>query len=141
MLLGVSYLLFGIGGLAFSQAALAAGGPNSVFVTAVEISQSGQSEHTESIAQKQCQAFRLKPAQVKQFFRKAKMVDARVHVHERYSPCFAKGTVTWTDGHNGTWQIHSGGTGVVNTDDGRSLVLQCTTCKWFDPFAGGYGLR
>lgn len=110
-------------------------------VKAVTIMQHGLSEHGDDYARKLCKAFNPRIAQVRKFLRQAKEVDSRIHTHDRYSPCYATGKVEFSNGSKGEWQIHSGRTGILKTADGQAVVLYCKTCRWKDPFAGGYDVK
>lgn len=110
-------------------------------VKAVTIMQHGLSEHDDDRARKLCKAFNPRIAQVRKFLQQAKEVDSRVHTHDRYSPCYATGKVEFSDGSEGEWQIHSGRTGILKIARGEAVVLYCKTCRWKDPFAGGYDVK
>jgi hypothetical protein len=104
---------------------------------AVAIERTGLSEHDDEYSVALCKRFRPTTAQVRKFLEHARDVETHVHTHDRYSPCYATGTVEFAGGLKGRWQIHSGQTGVLRTDDKRAATLLCLTCRWVDPFAGG----
>lgn len=87
-----------------------------------------------------CRAFRPTAAQVRQYFSRAYPVPAKLGAHDRYSPCHAKGTVTFSDNTRGTWKLSSGGAATLFWDTGDVVSLFYGKYKWHDPFAGMYGL-
>jgi len=110
-------------------------------IKTVAIIESGRSEHADDYAVGLCKHFEPTTTQVRTFIEQAREVNSRVHTHERYSPCYASGTVEFEDGTTGTWRIHSGRTGILRVDPQPALTLQCRRCRWTDPFAGGYTSR
>jgi hypothetical protein len=103
-------------------------------VASFEIAQAGLSEHTDEASVQACMAFQPPPAEVKKFLEHASKVRSRVHTHDHYSPCYAKGTVALTNGKKGDWQIHSGGTGIIRIGSQGAAVFRCRDCQWDDPF-------
>lgn len=110
-------------------------------VKAIVITESGRSEHSDDYAVALCKRFEPSAAQVRMFIEQAREVDSRVHTHERYSPCFASGTVEFENGMSGAWRIHSGRTGTLRVGPSEGMTLQCRSCRWSDPFEGGYASR
>jgi hypothetical protein len=108
-------------------------------IKSIFITESGKSEHSDDYARALCKRFEPTTAQLRTFIEKAHEVHSRVHTHQRYSPCYASGTVEFDDGTTATWQIHSGRTGVLRMDHGPAMTLQCSRCRWTDPFQGGDG--
>lgn len=107
----------------------------------VSVEQTGQSEHGDEYSARLCRDFLLTQAQVRRFFEGARVVEAKVYTDSRYSPCYATGSVEFAGGSRGTWQIHSGKAGVLTLDDGAAFILYCPSCRWKDPFRGGYSIR
>jgi hypothetical protein len=63
-------------------------------------------------------------------------------MHDHYSPCYAIGTVTFSDRSSGDWVIYSGGTASLTWSLGQDKVnLFYEPNQWHDPFAGMYGLE
>lgn len=109
-------------------------------VKAVAVVQTGLSEHSDDYAVNLCRGFQPTATQVHRFLERARKVDSIVYTHKRYSPCYATGTVEFVDGVKGDWQIHSGRAALLHTSDGQSAILFCRTCRWADPFEGGYSV-
>jgi hypothetical protein len=107
-------------------------------IKSFSISESGKSEHSDDYAAALCKRFEPTPAQLRMFIEQGQQVESRVHTHDRYSPCYASGTVDFDDGTTATWHIHSGRTGVLRMDHGPAMTLQCSRCRWTDPFKGAY---
>jgi hypothetical protein len=78
--------------------------------------------------------------QVRQYFNKAYPVPASLGAHDRYSPCYATGTIKFSDGNEGKWKIASGGTGTLFWNNGDAVTLFYRGYKWRDPFSCMYGL-
>ena len=110
-------------------------------IKTIAVTESGRSEHTDDYATGLCKRFEPTSAQIRMFIEQAREVDSRVHTHDRYSPCYASGTVEFEDGTTGTWRIHSGRTGILRMGQGPAMTLQCRRCRWPDPFEGGYTSR
>jgi hypothetical protein len=91
-----------------------------------------------------CKLFRPTVKQVALFFSKAYPVPLVVRNHERYSPCYATGTIRFGGRYSGysfgTWTLYSSGTASVNWAFGGGFDAYHMPNKWYDPLAGGYGL-
>ncbi len=59
---------------------------------------------------------------------------------ERYSPCYAVGTLAFSDGHFGTWTLYSSGTAILSFNRGDVVNLYFQKNRWRDPYACTYGL-
>lgn len=59
-------------------------------------------------------------------------------VHERYSPCYATGSIEFSNNTRGKWKISSSGGGVLRWDTGDVVALFDNYYKWADPFEGTY---
>jgi hypothetical protein len=89
-----------------------------------------------------CKGFRPTVPQIKRFFLRAYPVESYMITTERYSPCYAGGTITFSDNSQGDWWLYSGGTATIHWNGGDSVdLLYKRRNGWRDPFAGGYGLR
>lgn len=109
-------------------------------VERVTLQQAGLSEYTDDdMAMQACKRFQPSTRQIRRFLAHAVEVESRVYTHERYSPCYATGTVDFANGTKAQWQIHSGCTGILKTQTGKTIILYGKTCRWGDPFAGTYG--
>lgn len=89
-----------------------------------------------------CRKFRPSAGQIKIFFSRAYPVEQRYIMHDHYSPCYARGTVLFTDGSGGEWILYSGGTASLVWRLGQDKVnLFYGRNKWHDPFACTYGME
>lgn len=92
-----------------------------------------------------CKIFRPTVAQVKRYFSKAYPVEGYVQNIDRYSPCYATGTVVFADISTGRvdmgkFQLRSSGTATIWWNRGGSVNLLYKDNQWGDPLACGYGL-
>jgi hypothetical protein len=87
-----------------------------------------------------CKDFRPTLKQVRNYFNKAYHVDGYTITTERYSPCAAIGTLTYSDGSFGEWTLYSGGTSSFTFNRGNQVYLFYKNYKWNDPTACSYGL-
>jgi len=86
-----------------------------------------------------CKKFNPTARQVKEFFTKAYIVPNRFVVHDRFSPCYASGTLEFSDYGKVNWSITSGGAGGISWYEGEGVYLYYRSYKWFDPMACTYG--
>jgi len=87
-----------------------------------------------------CKTFKPTVSQVKRYFSKAYPIESRILTHERYSPCFANGEVSFSDNTSGRFRLYSGGTATLFWLGGNTVDLLYKGNKWHDPFACAYGL-
>lgn len=88
-----------------------------------------------------CKGFKPTERQIKRYFLRAYPVEGYVITTERYSPCYAKGWIRFSDRNMGEWWLYSGGTATIQWNRGGSVnLLYKQGNGWRDPFAGGYGL-
>ncbi|MEJ8812222.1 hypothetical protein WKW77_14155 [Variovorax ureilyticus] len=109
-------------------------------VIAVQISEAGKSEDEGAWETRECEAFRPTKDEVKRFFLKAYPVPEKMGLHDRYSPCYAKGSIEFSDNTRGRWKIRSSGIGVLVFDTGDRVNMFYRDYRWKDPFACSYGL-
>jgi hypothetical protein len=96
---------------------------------------------SEPEAEEMCRGFMPTVPQIKRYFLRAYPVEGHVITTERYSPCYAKGKIRFSDNSRGDWWLYSGGTATITWNRGGSVDLLNTQGNgWRDPFAGGYGL-
>ena len=126
--------------LSLPDAALAEKRIKPRIIEKVLIRESGRSEYTTDRDVAACEGFRLRPSDVKAFFLRSHPVPAKFSLHERYSPCYARGFVEFSDNTRGEWKISSGGTGVLTWDTGEVVHLFYRDYTWRDPFSCMYGL-
>lgn len=92
-------------------------------------------------AAEMCKGFRPTARQIKGYFLRAYPVEGYFVTHERYSPCYAKGFIRFSDRSMGDWWLYSGGTATIKWNRGGSVDLMSKQGNgWRDPFAWGYGL-
>lgn len=104
----------------------------------LEIGERGMSRD-EAVAE-DCKKFRPTISQLKRFFSKAYPVESYVLTHERYSPCYARGTLKFNDGSSGTWKLSSSGVATFVFTRGDVVIFLYKPNSWNDPFSGTYGL-
>lgn len=100
---------------------------------------SGLSKDTSSIvAMNNCRSFRPTLDQVRAYFSKAYPVDRYWSAQTYYSPCYAEGTIEFSDGNRGTWILKSSGIGGIDWEQSGSVTLFHGKNPWYDPFEGMY---
>lgn len=113
-------------------------------VRSVVINQTGMVQGTKDgedpMLIRECGRFKPTPAQVRAYFSKAYPVPGFVLNHDRYSPCYATGTVEFADGFGGEWILYSSGSAGLEWAGGGGVYLLYKRNKWHDPFACTYGL-
>ncbi|MET1536273.1 hypothetical protein, partial [Burkholderia sola] len=87
-----------------------------------------------------CIKFRPTVKQVRNFFSRAYPVEGYMFSHERYSPCYASGTLKFDGGSSGRWDLSSSGVATFIFTRGDAVTLYYKNNKWHDPFACTYGL-
>lgn len=92
-----------------------------------------------------CKVFRPTVDQIKRYFSKAYPVERHVLTTERYSPCYATGTVAFTDNKTGgvttgKFRLYSSGTATLWWSQGSYVDLLHKGNQWSDPLACTYGL-
>jgi hypothetical protein len=110
-------------------------------ITQVIIEAVGQSDIHADPPSQGCKQFRPTENQIRQYFSKAYPVPAKVGAQMRYSPCYARGKIAFSDTTRGAWKISSGGAATLSWDTGDVVTLFYNGYGWFDPFAGMYGLQ
>lgn len=121
-------------------ALVAAGHGHARTVKSVEIDNAGMDNSGEEAAARACAKFRPTKAEVTRFFNRAYPVETRFLVHDRYSSCYAEGSVKFSDGHAGKWILYSSGTAVLTFTMGDVVNLFYKHNRWHDPYACTYGL-
>jgi len=107
-------------------------------VKAIEIIESGRSREGDAVDV--CRKFRLTVEQVRNFFSRAYPVEGYMFSHERYSSCYASGTLKFDDGSSGKWDLSSSGVATFIFTRGDAVTLYYKNNNWHDPFACTYGL-
>ena len=85
-----------------------------------------------------CQGFVPTPKQVATYFLQAYPIPSPVAMNRYYSPCFARGKVTFSDGYSAKWTLSSSGAAVLNWDEGGDTYLLYRPSPWRDPFGSRY---
>ncbi|MDF0605764.1 hypothetical protein HZU77_008875 [Neisseriaceae bacterium TC5R-5] len=85
-----------------------------------------------------CKQFKPTLKQVRNYFTKAYTVPGKLMVHDRYAPCYATGSIKYSDGFQGKWRLYSSGTAWLEWLDGGKIYLLYKKNKWLDPTAGMY---
>ncbi len=86
-----------------------------------------------------CKSFKPTTLQVKRFFNRAHPVPDQFVYKDRYTPCYAEGTIEFGDGNSGKWRIYSSGAATLEFDLGGAVSLFYKDRKWLDPTACTYG--
>jgi hypothetical protein len=97
-------------------------------------------DRSSGAGQEDCGQYRLTTMLVKSYFKKARSIES-AHDYQ-WSGCKATGTVEFTNGDHGTWQINSSRLGFLTLSDGRSFAFFCrdTDCK-DEPYANWRGIN
>ena len=107
-------------------------------IKSVKIDESGivrpESDQKDQVLIDWCRAFRPTVPQVRRYFANAVPVPSVVTSHDRYSPCAAKGTVTFKDGFRADWILYSDGSARIDWEAGGHVYLLYKDNKWHDPF-------
>ena len=104
----------------------------------IEILESGKSREADAL--EVCKRFRPTVKQIRNFFTRAYPVEGYMFSHERYSSCYAAGTLKFDDGSSGKWDLSSSGVATFIFTRGDAVTLFYKNNKWYDPFACTYGL-
>lgn len=107
-------------------------------VTDVRIGETGKSEDESEHIRESCRDFKITVDEVKAFFSDAYPVPLKLIVHDRYSPCYAKGFIEFSNDTRGEWKIYSSGGGTLLWDTGDSVTLYYNNYTWTDPFTETY---
>ena len=130
----VGVFLFGILSMSMGMASARS-------VSEVKIAVTGRSEYTDEHATAECKAFQPTIKQVKAYFERAYPVPPRFTMDTYYSPCYAEGTVEFSDGSRGEWRLHSSGAaGMDWLGSSGGVQLLYRKNAWRDP-EGGYDIH
>ena len=110
-------------------------------VKSLEIEAVGQ--HDENLkneaAERACKRFKPTKNQLIRFFNRAYPVEADKILHERYSNCYAYGSLRFSDDSFGAWVMYSSGVARFTFNKGDVVYLFYKNNKWHDPNACTYG--
>lgn len=104
----------------------------------IKINETGKSEDATENVKSGCRTFVITEVDVRSFFSKSYPVPLKFNVHDRYSPCYAKGKVKFSDNTQGEWKISSSGGGTLLWDTGVVATLFYDDYQWTDPFEDTY---
>ena len=107
-------------------------------IVEVKVNETGKSEDESINVRDGCRAFKITEKDVREFFSQAYPVPLNFNVHERYSPCYAKGIIEFSNNTRGKWKISSSGGGTLLWDTGDIATLFYNDYKWIDPFEDTY---
>ncbi|WP_261640547.1 hypothetical protein [Erwinia mallotivora] len=107
-------------------------------VVEIKINETGESDDESINVIEGCRAFKITKEDVKEYFSKSYPVPLNFNIHERYSPCYAKGFIEFSDNTRGKWKISSSGGATLVWDTGDAATLFYNDYKWTDPFEGTY---
>ena len=114
---------------------------NSRTIGKIQILQTGiNATPNEAQLTKDCKLFKPAVNQIRNYFTKAYIVPHRFGLHERYAPCYAIGTLEFSDFGKVSWTLTSAGVGSIKWDEGEIVDLYYRGYKWVDPTACSYGL-
>ena len=85
-----------------------------------------------------CKKFRPTKSQVIRFFNKAYPVEAAIR-NDRYTTCYAEGSLTFSDNYSGRWILFSSGVARFTFLGEDVVYLFYKNNGWHDPFACTYG--
>lgn len=81
-----------------------------------------------------CSAFKLSKKQVRRYLSRAKRAnESDAHHTLDWSPCYASGTLKFSNGKVAHWSINQLRTGALVVEDKEKIFLYCPTCD-FKPF-------
>lgn len=92
-------------------------------ITEVKINETGKSKDGSGNVKNGWLAFKITEKDVRGFFSEAYPVPLNFNIHERYSPCYAKGTIEFSNNTRGKWKISSIGGGALRWDTGDVVTL------------------
>ena len=107
-------------------------------IVEIKINETGNSDDESINVIDGCRAFKITEKDVREYFSKSYPVPLNFNIHERYSPCYAKGFIEFSDNTRGKWKISSSGGATLLWDTGDVATLFYNNYKWTDPFEGTY---
>lgn len=92
-------------------------------IVEVKINETGKSDDESVNVIDGCRAFKITDKDVREYFSKSYSVPLNFNIHERYSPCYAKGFIEFSDNTRGKWKISSSGGATLLWDTGDVATL------------------
>jgi hypothetical protein len=81
-----------------------------------------------------CDSFRVDEKIVRHYLAAAKTTTANEAHHTLdWSPCYAAGSITFTDGRHGRWSVSQTRLGTLSFGSDEQIILYCPSCE-FEPF-------
>lgn len=103
-------------------------------ITKVTIVKNAAGSPSEGDGVATCDGFRISEMQVRRYLAKAKTTTSRdAHATLDWSPCHATGSVEFSNGRTGQWDINLSRAGSISIDGAENIVLYCPKCR-FKPF-------
>jgi len=103
-------------------------------ISTIKIKENGATATAAQDPSIDCSSFRLDAKKIRRFFSKAKVAnESDAHHTLDWPPCYASGTLNFTNGKKAHWSINQLGTGSLAMDSDNRLFLYCPTCN-FKPF-------
>lgn len=100
-------------------------------VTIVENAAKSPAEQDKSVA---CDSFLIDEKHVRRYLARAmSTTESDAHHTLDWSPCYASGKITFSDGRTGEWTLDQFRQGSLVMDNEKKTVLYCPDCK-FKPF-------
>ncbi|WP_034946507.1 hypothetical protein [Erwinia oleae] len=103
-------------------------------IVSIEINETGKSEDDAENVKSGCRNFIPDMKDIRAFFLNSQPVPLSFIVRDRYSPCYATGSVEFNNSFRGRWKIYSSGGGVLFWDTGDKVSLFYKRYTWRDPF-------
>ena len=111
-------------------------------VKSLTIEASGQhQDDNDPTVPERCHGFKPTQREIRKYFNYAYPVEHYVFSHSRYSPCYAKGSIRFSDGEFGTWRVSSSGAAVLIFNRGDGVTMFYGHNSWEDPFEGMYDYK
>jgi hypothetical protein len=82
-------------------------------------------------AERKCENFVLTPSKVKRYFRETMLFnETDFHYYKNVTPCFASGTLVFTDGRKAKWDIDAHQNGTLKIESNKEIYLLCDKCNF-----------
>lgn len=96
----------------------------------ITIKENGATSPASSESSETCKTFVLTKEEVRAYLRQAGEVTHHDYLHMLdWSPCYASGSVSFSNGMTGNWGINQFKAGSLQTSDGRHIYLYCPSCR------------
>jgi|SRR5450830_72137 len=87
-----------------------------------------------------CKEFQPTVEQVKKHFTYAYPAETYLITTDRYSPCYAAGSLTYSDDTSVKWTLYSSGGSTIIFPNGEDVTMNHRNTPWVDVTACSYGL-